>query len=506
MYLAVYEIICERKEDSMEILLINDTWPPADGEYRSKIVLYYDDWNDYSYRTSFGMYYCDENTVAHDIGSLKIYYYNNDEARTDRYSEHTRKTIGNTIDQLGELYCSLGQNLSYYRNLKDLLPNDYLNILHRLNDISVFDEIKERFIDEIGVQSSLLRFSAAEKALNEAKAVIGTQLLYEKDISFSYNVYVPYSEVPVVLNFDFKNTADLPYRINILIGKNGAGKTQILARLANSLSGYTTNRETGTFNENRPPIDKVMSISYSAFDSFKRPPEEMSEGRTVFSYVYCGIQSEKGTLSLEQLKENLKNAYMQVKARNREVIWRDVLSVIMEEEHQSTVELIADERFEEVNLSSGQQILICTITELIANIENESIILFDEPEIHLHPNAVSNVLRMFYRLLDEFNSYAIFSTHSPLVLQEIPSQYIQILDRAENVLTVRKPDIECFGNSINNIIYDVFDVSSNESNFKSALSELSQRKSYQEILDIFEGRLGLNALIYLKNCYDKEEP
>lgn len=58
--------------------------------------------------------------------------------------------------------------------------------------------------------------------------------------------------------------------------------------------------------------------------------------------------------------------------------------------------------------SSGQQILICTITELIANIENESIILFDEPEIHLHPNAIANMVRMFYRLLDEFNSYAIF--------------------------------------------------------------------------------------------------
>lgn len=488
----------------MDIILIDKTWQPRKGEYRSKIVLNYDNWNDYCYRTSFGMYYCDENTDVHEIGFLKIYYYNNDEARTNNYSEHTKYSIGHSINQLGSLFCSLGQDLQYYRNLKEYFPNDHLDILRRLNDIAVFEEIKERFINERGVQSSLLRFSGAEKALSEAKAIINNQQVAEKNVSFSYRVSVPYDEIPVALDFDFQKNRYLPYRINILIGKNGTGKTQILSRLANSLSGFTDNREIGTFINGRPPVDKVMSISYSAFDSFRKPPEENNDGRTVFSYVYCGIQSEHGTLSLGQLKENLKNAYMQVKARQRDTIWLNILSVLMEEEHQRTVELIANEQFEDVNLSSGQQILICTITELIANIENESIILFDEPEIHLHPNAISNVLRMFYKLLDEFNSYAIFSTHSPLVLQEIPSRYIQILDRSDDILTVRRPDIECFGNSINNIIHDVFDVTNNESNFKAILSTLSQQKTYQEILEMFGGKLGLNALIFLKNCYSTE--
>lgn len=489
----------------MEIVLIDSTWPPHKGDYNTKIVLNYDNWNDYGYRTSFGMYYCDDHAEVHEVGSLKIYYYGNDEARTDDYSEHTRYSIGNNIEQLGAQYCSLGQDLSYYRNLKSYFPESYLDILTRLNDMAISDDIKNRFINERGVQSSLLRFSGAEKALAEVEDIITNQQTADKDISFSYCASVPYDELPVVLNFDFKKSDILPYRINILIGKNGTGKTQILSHLANSLSGFTDSRETDNFMGKRPPVDKVMSISYSAFDSFKKPPEEIHEGRAVFSYVYCGIQSEHGTLSLEQLKRNLKKAYMQVKTRQRETIWLDILSVLMEEEHKRTVELIANEQFEDVNLSSGQQILICTITELVANIENESIILFDEPEIHLHPNAISNVLRMFYKLLEQFNSYAIFSTHSPLVLQEIPSRYIKILDRADDILTVRRPDIECFGNSINNIIHDVFDVTSNESNFKSTLLSLSRRKTYQEILDIFDGKLGLNALIYLKNCYNTEE-
>lgn len=489
----------------IEIILIESTWPPSRGEYRSKIVLNYDNWNDYGYRTSFGMYYCDENKEVYEVGFLKIYCYNNDEARTEDYSEHTKNAIGHRVQQLEPFFCSLGQDLSYYKNLRSYFPKEYMEILRRLNDIAIFDQIKERFIGEKGVQASLLRFSGAEKALGEAKAIITDQKPMEKDTSFSYRVSVPYDELPVTLNFDFHKSDILPYRINILIGRNGAGKTQILSRLANSLSGYTDKRESEIFLGKRPPIDRVMSISYSAFDSFRKPPEEKKDSRSGFSYVYCGIQSEQGTLPLEKLKENLRKAYTQVRERQREAIWLDILSVLMEEEHQRTVGLIASEQFEQVNLSSGQQILICTLTELIANIENESIILFDEPEIHLHPNAISNVLRMFYKLLEKFNSYAIFSTHSPLVLQEIPSRYIQILDRASDILTIRKPDIECFGNSINNIIHNVFDVTSKESNFKSVLSTLAQNNTYQEVLDMFGDKLGLNAMIYLKNCYPTED-
>lgn len=59
----------------IEIILIESTWPPRRGEYRSKIVLNYDNWNDYGYRTSFGMYYCDENKEVYT--SLVKQYGNN---------------------------------------------------------------------------------------------------------------------------------------------------------------------------------------------------------------------------------------------------------------------------------------------------------------------------------------------------------------------------------------------------------------------------------------------
>lgn len=486
------------------IKLKDSTWQPNKGEYFSCIVLNYDTWNDYGYCTLFQMNYCDDNGDVHIIGSIKIYCRASDDANSEFYNKHTKYCLGNEIMQLSEDFCSLGQDLAYYKNIKELFPKEYKAIFKRLNDIAIYDSIRDKFSEELGVKRSLLRFSSAEKSLREAKESIGEEKLFEKDISFKYLVSLPYSESPTELRFDFKQNDELPYRINALVGKNGAGKTQILSRLANSLSGQTGNKELGYFINERPPIDKVMSISYSAFDSFKKPRKDTLEKRSVFSYVYCGIQSENGTLSLSQLKENLQKSFLKVKIREREKILKEVLYELMEDEHRQVVNLLLDNKFEEINLSSGQHILICTITELIANIENESIILFDEPEIHLHPNAIANVIRMFYRLLDEFNSFAIFSTHSPIILQEIPSKYIRVLDRVENELIVRNPEIECFGNNISEIIFDVFDVKNKESNYKIHLENLSKTKDFNEILEIFNGNLSLHALIYLKKCLDKE--
>ena len=144
------------------------------------------------------------------------------------------------------------------------------------------------------------------------------------------------------------------------------------------------------------------------------------------------------------------------------------------------------------------------MTEAIATIEKESLLLFDEPELHLHPNAVANTLRMLYKLLEEFDSYAIFATHSPLIVQEIPSKYVQILSRIDNVLTVRKPALECFGENVTNITNDIFDVNSSESNYKTILRKLSQKMSFEDILGMFDGALSFNAMIYLKGCYRDE--
>lgn len=64
--------------------------------------------------------------------------------------------------------------------------------------------------------------------------------------------------------------------------------------------------------------------------------------------------------------------------------------------------------------------------------------------------VTANTMRMFYRLLEEFDSYAIIATHSPLIIQEIPSKYIRSL-------TIHTPDNECFGENVTKITDDIFE-------------------------------------------------
>lgn len=485
----------------MKIYYYNSTWPPKKDDYKNKLVLYKNNWNDYLYTTTFHLVFCDVDGNVNIVGDVKIYYYDFDKERNpEHYDTAVSTLLTAEFEQLGEKFCSLGQSLSYYQNLKLMLPDSYREALSVLNDIAVNKKLKKRFINEHGVQTSLLRDSSAEKALNEADTLLATNELIEKDVSFKYKVCVPYSSEPVILKFDFKKQPEFPYRINILVGKNGTGKTQILAMLANSLSGISDDQEDrkALFLGNRPPVDKVISISYSAFDSFKKVPPY--NNCNLKSYVYCGIQSNNGTLSLDMLRLNFKSAYDLVKRKSRFEVWKAIMNQVIEDEHVSLISQIVDGDVDAINWSSGQHILVCTITEVLANIEKESIILFDEPEIHLHPNAIANTMRMLYRLLYEFDSYAIFATHSPLIVQETPSAYIQVLERINNLLTVRKPIMECFGENITQIINEIFDISSSESNYKSILKKMSQRLTYEEILDLFDGRLSFNAMIFLKNC------
>ena len=107
-------------------------------------------------------------------------------------------------------------------------------------------------------------------------------------------------------------------------------------------------------------------------------------------------------------------------------------------------------------------------------------------------------------LLEKFNSFAIISTHSPIVLQEIPSKYVRIFDN--NELYDTKLWDECFGENISKIIANVFNVRSDESNYKSFFRNMQNSGfSKKEIEHLFDDNLSMNAELYLNLLYGREE-
>ena len=64
-------------------------------------------------------------------------------------------------------------------------------------------------------------------------------------------------------------------------------------------------------------------------------------------------------------------------------------------------------------MSSGERILLYNIFNILAKISFNSLIFFDEPETHLHPNAITELIAGLMFILETFQSFAIIATHSP---------------------------------------------------------------------------------------------
>lgn len=480
------------------------------------VVLTTDPWNDYFVaETLFHAKYYENSEKTVELDDIKIMHKEN---------SVTRKIIPKNFEQLDDSYCSLGQTVSYYELIKTINQKDREEIISGLNDVAILDKYRDMYDRHRYFINSLIRFSEASKVLDEAKDILSNREIQKNNYDFSFHCKLKNSETAHEIEFNF-NENQLPYRINAFVGKNATGKTSVLNEIAKAMSGINKTKE-GIFDPKRPAFSKVITISYSAFDEMYKPFEDSeiieqkekkdlenettlkNDENKLFSYIYCGLRSSDGLLTINEMEMNFWKAYKDIKKQNRLDTWKLIMSNIFEEEYLDKLHFISEIEQQRLGfseeLSSGQNILIYTMTEVIANIKSQSLLMFDEPETHLHPNAVANFMRLFYTILNEFDSYAIVSTHSPLIIQEIPSQYINVFNRYGNNALVEKPQSEFFGENISNITNELFEVQENESNYKSYLKKINETLSVDEILELFEEGLSFNALTYLYSLKKEE--
>lgn len=465
------------------------------GERFPYILFREDLWDDYRHKTMYDSYlYLNSALEALDLGPVKI---------LDKNSDYT--DLPNNFSDLDSNYCSLGQSVDYYKTLRTLEKELRERILTALNDVVFNTKIAEDFQEVPGFKISLLRFSEAEKAYKEGKGYLD-DTIRANIFEFIFSCKLENASEEHRIDFGFKPIKSLPYRINALIGKNGTGKTKVLANIANTMSGLDLGN--GKFEPERPSFSRVIAISYSAFDNFKRPKENVLDNDRTFSYVYCGLRSENGILAVED-NAKLAVALQTIHKLKRKRQWEEILQETID--LRTLLEIFKTPNPEEndklpyFELSSGQNIILSIITDVLVNIKPESLILFDEPEIHLHPNLISSLMRSLYKLLEEFNSYALIATHSPLIIQQVPSNYVRILDREGNIPRVRKLGIELFGENLSTITTDVFQTDRELSNYQEYLEKMTKEYSYEEILKLFGNKLSLNAKIFLKAQYSTKQ-
>jgi hypothetical protein len=95
-------------------------------------------------------------------------------------------------------------------------------------------------------------------------------------------------------------------------------------------------------------------------------------------------------------------------------------------------------------LSAGQRFIISVAADVVGFIEERSILLFDEPETHLHPGLLSTLIAILDEILREFQSFAVIAMHSPILLQQVPRRYVRVLRRRGSRTSIGLPNIETF--------------------------------------------------------------
>ena len=151
-------------------------------------------------------------------------------------------------------------------------------------------------------------------------------------------------------------------------------------------------------------------------------------------------------------------------------------------------------------LSSGHKVVLLTITSCVAEIEERSILFLDEPENHLHPPLLSALIRALSDLLRKRNGVAIVSTHSPVVLQEVPRSCVWLLTRyGHEDVKPERLKVQTFGTSLGTLIDDVFSFEVNQSGFHKLMVEAAEEyDDFDAALKAYHGQLGNEASILLR--------
>jgi len=466
----------------------------------SFVLSFNDGWNDYSIKSTFTLFYYDEAGTCNQVGDTKIIY---------KQELDTSQFIDDEFFILNDDFCSLGQSDGYYFNLKNYLKVDFESILFALKDAAFFPDIHDQFDNNIHFNSSLIRNDSSERRLREIK-----YKLFDFDLTnlykFKYTFKPVFSPDSIDINFEFDNNKDIPNRIYAIIGKNGTGKTQLITSLPIKIS----EKDDNSFIPRAPLFSKVIAVSYSSFDNFPIPRKTSS-----FNYVYCGLRNEKEELRSDRsLVLRFHNSWKKIQGLSRTDHWRQILlnfidedflnEFILEKKDYFSIEKIYDVNVEGFNkvknrLSSGQSSILYIITEIIANIRYDSLLLYDEPETHLHPNAISQLVNTIYDLVNKFESYCIIATHSPLIIGELFSKNVYVIEREGNTPSIRKIGIESFGENAATLTEEVFGNKEIPKQYKKIILELvASGKTYDDIVNLLEFdqvALGFNARLFIKS-------
>lgn len=454
-------------------------------------------WDDYGLLTSFTLYYQKNDRVSRQlIGTVKI-------ASVGQVAGRT--ALPSDFPTLESRYFSLGQTNSYYDKLDELGESVKNQVLLALNDVTKSNDAMRVAESERSYSLSLTRFLGALALANLKNSANDTSL------TLTFESRLHSAPLATECQFKFKSNSIIPANINALIGVNGAGKTQLLANFVSGLLGLGENK-IEVFGRDR--VKKVIVVSYSIFDRFFLPgqisvPANRSRKEHIteeLRYAYIGLR-EKVSDSSDLTKiagpvafaRRFTNALQQLQKDERYGRWAEIMAPILHDSDFSDDNDLTDNvsraRFR--RLGAGHKATLSMLTSLYSELIDGSLVVIDEPENHLHPSLLSTFLHVFRAMLKDTNSFGVISTHSPVVIQEIPAKCVKVVSKIDGQTSVIPLRIESFGTSVDTLTNEIFGLSFEMPSYVHVLHDLAQRSvALNEVEDELGKPLSTEARSY----------
>lgn len=337
------------------------------------------------------------------------------------------------------------------------------------------------------------------------------------------------------LKFNFDQTGFLPKNLAVIIGKNGVGKSQTLSRIASYALGGKGLIDANTLGRaqfNRllafAPTEESLSVfpkprGKRQYVRYSRYALARSSGKRKGPRIVDAILQvarHEGSIREQSRWEIFHKAVISLDASGPiNLSMRDKtffpLARLRNGGEQQRLERfgLLDLSKEPVRLAGGKALKLSSgeisflkfAAFVSLEIDNGSLLLFDEPETHLHPNFISEFVRILNSLLTETGSAAIIATHSVYFLREVFREQISILrSDGEGGIDIQRPRLATFGANIGEISHFVF---GEDAPSKLALELVEKIKigamSWEQVMERFQRELSLEFLNRLRREIDR---